>query len=407
MNKASSWKPIIEKFYKRPTSWKARTLSYGGRLTLIKSVLGALGTYYFSLFKAPECVINYLEKLRRTFFWGGYIDRNKMAWVSWKKICFVSNCEVLGIGSLQAKNLAMLSKWWWRFHNENNALWKQIITSVHGINGGIFVDSLPNYRLLHSSWVSITKTNSSLSTTGVNLHSLFTRGIDIQLKRCPVCDEDLETTQHLFVDCSLAKSLWKKISSWFSPSAKIQAIIPGPVEGGGPEGTNDREETPPPLTKGHIEGHVSALKSLVKSQNRKNKGDPIRLDFKLEDTELYDDTTNPEDHLSRFASAANSGEWLMPVWCWMFQQTLDVSARGWACFKEPYEITKIIRRFNESFTAFKERWKVETGFIMGVPEVMKILLFMDSVKSPELAKRFSDKVPTTVNEMMELLDDFV
>ncbi|GJV76279.1 ALP1-like protein [Tanacetum coccineum] len=109
-------------------------------------------------------------------------------------------------------------------------------------------------------------------------------------------------------------------------------------------------------------------------------------------------------------------------------QTLDGSARGWferlphdsinewadlreafaarfsvrrACFKEPYEITKIIRKANESLTTFKERWTVETGFIMGVPEVMKIMSFMDSVKSPDLAKRFLDKVPTMVNEMME------
>ncbi|GKE68506.1 hypothetical protein Tco_1526578, partial [Tanacetum coccineum] len=78
-----------------------------------------------------------------------------------------------------------------------------------------------------------------------------------------------------------------------------------------------------------------------------------------------------------------------------------------ACFKEPHEITKIIRKANESLTAFIERWTVETGFIMGVPEVMKISSFMDLVKSPELAKRFSDKVPTAVNEMMERLDDFV
>ncbi|GKA09855.1 hypothetical protein Tco_0689288, partial [Tanacetum coccineum] len=78
-----------------------------------------------------------------------------------------------------------------------------------------------------------------------------------------------------------------------------------------------------------------------------------------------------------------------------------------ACFKEPHEITKIIRKANESLTAFKERWTVETGFIIGVPEVMKISSFMDSVKSPELAKRFSDKVPTMVNEMMERLDDFI
>nr|GEW15125.1 reverse transcriptase domain-containing protein [Tanacetum cinerariifolium] len=231
------------------------------------------------------------------------------------------------------------------------------------------------------------------------------------------------------------------------------------VEGGGPEGIDDREETPPPLMKEQIEGHVSALKSLIKSHNRRNKGDLIRLDFKLEDTEvqdhniakgkgvmdedlgksfkearrtpltrriiefagpeykmpanikLYDGTTDPEDHLSRFASAANSGEWPMPVcineWADLrvaFAARYSVKR---ACFKETHEITKIVRKANESLMAFKERWTVKTGFIMGVLEVMKISSFMDSVKSPELATRFSDKVTATVNEMMESLDDFV
>ncbi|GKG29735.1 hypothetical protein Tco_0419633, partial [Tanacetum coccineum] len=137
----------------------------------------------------------------------------------------------------------------------------------------------------------------------------------------------------------------------------------GPVKGEGSEGTDDREETPPLLTKEQIKGHVSALKSLIKSHNRKNKGDPIPLDFEMEDIKvqdhniakgkevvdkdlrkpfkeaqrtplthriiefagpkykmpsnikLYDGTTDLKDHLSRFASAANSGEWPMPVWC--------------------------------------------------------------------------------------------
>nr|GEZ93681.1 hypothetical protein [Tanacetum cinerariifolium] len=62
----------------------------------------------------------------------------------------------------------------------------------------------------------------------------------------------------------------------------------GPVKGGGPEGTNDRKETHPPFMKELIEGHVSALKSLIKSHNQRNKGDPIRLDFKSEDTEVQD-----------------------------------------------------------------------------------------------------------------------
>nr|GEX32076.1 reverse transcriptase domain-containing protein [Tanacetum cinerariifolium] len=40
-------------------------------------------------------------------------------------------------------------------------------------------------------------------------------------------------------------------------------------------------------------------------------------------------------------------------------------------------------------------------------EQIEISSFIDAVKSPELAKHFSNKVPTTVNEMMDRLDDFV
>ncbi|GKA00226.1 RNA-directed DNA polymerase, eukaryota [Tanacetum coccineum] len=78
-----------------------------------------------------------------------------------------------------------------------------------------------------------------------------------------------------------------------------------------------------------------------------------------------------------------------------------------ACYKEPHKITKVVRRANETLPAFKERWTVETGLIMGVPEVMKISSFMDSVKSPELAKRFSSNIPKTVDEMMRRVDEFV
>nr|GEZ74322.1 putative reverse transcriptase domain, ribonuclease H-like domain protein [Tanacetum cinerariifolium]GEZ76140.1 putative reverse transcriptase domain, ribonuclease H-like domain protein [Tanacetum cinerariifolium] len=124
----------------------------------------------------------------------------------------------------------------------------------------------------------------------------------------------------------------------------------------------------------------------------------------------------------------------MPVWCRMFQQTLDGSARGWfknlskgsidgwtelrqqfttrfptrrACFKDPTEITKIVRKANETLTTFKERWIVKTGFITGVSEVMKISSFMDAHKCPKLAKQYSDKVPKTMDEMTTRLDDFV
>ncbi|GJU81536.1 hypothetical protein Tco_1283901 [Tanacetum coccineum] len=45
---------------------------------------------------------------------------------------------------------------------------------------------------------------------------------------------------------------------------------------------------------------------------------------------IYDGSTDPDDHISRFVGAANQGEWEMPVWCRMFQQTLDGCSGGYA-----------------------------------------------------------------------------
>ena len=66
-----NWKPILDKFSSNLSSWKAKSLSFGGRLTLIKSVLDCLPTYYMSLFKAPQGIIDQLDKIRRRFLWGG------------------------------------------------------------------------------------------------------------------------------------------------------------------------------------------------------------------------------------------------------------------------------------------------------------------------------------------------
>ncbi|XP_023772890.1 uncharacterized protein LOC111921539 [Lactuca sativa] len=65
------WKPVIENFQLRLNSWKSKKLSFRGRLTLTKAVLGSLPTFYFSLFLAPTCILKTLEKIRRRFLWGG------------------------------------------------------------------------------------------------------------------------------------------------------------------------------------------------------------------------------------------------------------------------------------------------------------------------------------------------
>ncbi|PWA58447.1 RNA-directed DNA polymerase, eukaryota, Reverse transcriptase zinc-binding domain protein [Artemisia annua] len=43
-------------------------------------------------------------------------------------------------------------------------------------------------------------------------HNLDARGIDFYSTRCAICDLDIETTHHLFVDCVLAVKLWDSVA---------------------------------------------------------------------------------------------------------------------------------------------------------------------------------------------------
>lgn len=40
-----TWEPLLSKIKKRLASWKGRQLSFGGRLTLVKTVLGSLSIF--------------------------------------------------------------------------------------------------------------------------------------------------------------------------------------------------------------------------------------------------------------------------------------------------------------------------------------------------------------------------
>nr|KAJ0209709.1 hypothetical protein LSAT_V11C400167150 [Lactuca sativa] len=136
MGRTTHWKPIIEKFQVKLSRWKASTLSYGGRLTLCKAVLGSLGSFYFSLYRAPVKVIKSLERIRMRFFWGGSTDSKKIAWIAWEKILAAKERGGLGIGSLKAQNYALLGKWWWRFMRNPVSIWAMVIKAIHGPDGG-------------------------------------------------------------------------------------------------------------------------------------------------------------------------------------------------------------------------------------------------------------------------------
>ena len=135
MSRIKEWNPIIDKFKKRLSKWKANMLSIGGRSTLITSVLGSLGVYYLSLFPMPKQINKRLESLRANFFWGCTDGIKKIPWISWNSILASKLKGGLGIGSLEALNLSLLQKWRWRFFNSPQTLWVKVIYEIHGSYG--------------------------------------------------------------------------------------------------------------------------------------------------------------------------------------------------------------------------------------------------------------------------------
>ena len=59
----SIWNPILEKMERKLAGLKKLYLSKGGRVTLIKSTLSNLPTYFLSLFPVPAFVANRIARL--------------------------------------------------------------------------------------------------------------------------------------------------------------------------------------------------------------------------------------------------------------------------------------------------------------------------------------------------------
>nr|GFC10770.1 RNA-directed DNA polymerase, eukaryota [Tanacetum cinerariifolium] len=63
MSRNKEWADVVLKLRSRLSKWKVKTLSIGGRLTLLKSVLGASPLYTMSIFKVPRGVLKEMEAI--------------------------------------------------------------------------------------------------------------------------------------------------------------------------------------------------------------------------------------------------------------------------------------------------------------------------------------------------------
>jgi hypothetical protein len=126
------WNEVLEKMERQLAGWKRLYLSKGGRLTLIKSTLSNLPTYFLSLFSIPATVARRMEQLQRDFLWGGLGEEFKFHLVNWDSVCSPVQCGGLAVKNLRLYNKALLGKWLWRFGKERGALWRRLVEMKYG-----------------------------------------------------------------------------------------------------------------------------------------------------------------------------------------------------------------------------------------------------------------------------------
>ncbi|GKV26644.1 hypothetical protein SLEP1_g35909 [Rubroshorea leprosula] len=150
--RVAMWQPMVNSFKKKLTTWKGRFLSLGGRITLINSVLSSLPVFLMSVYLIPKGILYSIDKIRRSFLWGGGGEKRKIKWVSWDKVCKKKEEGGLGVRELRKFNLALLGKWWGRLAENKEGLWKRVIIGKYGERGGHWLDWIKEREGLGSTW---------------------------------------------------------------------------------------------------------------------------------------------------------------------------------------------------------------------------------------------------------------
>nr|GEW23760.1 RNA-directed DNA polymerase, eukaryota, reverse transcriptase zinc-binding domain protein [Tanacetum cinerariifolium] len=163
-------KEVVDKVKSRLSNWKMKALSIGGRLTLLKSVLGSMPIFHMSIFRVPLSVLHMLEPIRSHFFNGHkvikaiYGDDGKVGKV--KKVgiqsCWMNIVNEISVLKNQGVNVFDFMQL--KLGNGNTtAFWED-----NWIGGNVLKDLYPRiYALETCKWVTVSKklTDSSLDNS--------------------------------------------------------------------------------------------------------------------------------------------------------------------------------------------------------------------------------------------------
>ncbi|XP_031255913.1 uncharacterized protein LOC116113894 [Pistacia vera] len=119
----SDCRPLLERILSRIRLWTSASLTYAGRLQLIKSVLFSIQVYWSSMFLLPAATVRRIESILASFLWKGTSLSPSGAKVAWSSVCYPLTEGGLGIKRIQDWNRAAILKYVWRLLTDRSSIW--------------------------------------------------------------------------------------------------------------------------------------------------------------------------------------------------------------------------------------------------------------------------------------------
>lgn len=122
-DKKSVFRSIKDRLWKRIQGWRSKKIFKAGKEVLLKAVAQAIPTYYMSTFLLPSTLIDELQRMMNSFWWGhGTNPAKGIKWEKWEDLCKHKYIGGMGFKNLHLFNVALLGKLCWKLISQPNSL---------------------------------------------------------------------------------------------------------------------------------------------------------------------------------------------------------------------------------------------------------------------------------------------
>ena len=137
--------PLLQQIKAKFSSWSVKTLSYSGRLLLIKTVISGITTFWCSAFLLPKACINKINSMCSFFLWKGNLEGHHSTKVAWDRVTLTKDQGGLGVKDLLTWNRACCIRLIWLLFFREDSVWAAWFKEV------ILKGTLDNYWTIKPS----------------------------------------------------------------------------------------------------------------------------------------------------------------------------------------------------------------------------------------------------------------